>query len=130
MPGGTFFHADKIQPCVDVAWHLAVQKIDDNFSGRRGLPIPRANGSRRHGDNHRRSTFGRVSHLLLGKPFGALVVADHLVEPRLRRLVGRLRAVDRDGSDGAGVNELLDTGALGSSQQIFCAAHVGLINIF
>ena len=57
-------------------------------------------------------------------------MADHFVEARFRRFVGRLWAIDRDGGDGAGVNELLDTGVFRRKKKIFCAADVGFVNIF
>ena len=47
---GAFLDTDKIQAGFDVAGHLAVQKIQDDFSRWRGLPVPGADG--RGGHDH------------------------------------------------------------------------------
>src|SRR2546422_4487536 len=42
VAGSTIFDADKIEASLDIARHLAVQEIEDDFSGGRGLPVPGA----------------------------------------------------------------------------------------
>src|SRR2546430_11025140 len=48
MTGGAFFHADEIQTCFNVARHLTVEKIENDFSGGRGFPVPWADRRCRH----------------------------------------------------------------------------------
>src|SRR5207245_7439508 len=54
---------------------------------------------------------------------------DHFFEPGVGEFIGMLRPVDSDSSNGAGINELLDTGALGSFEEIFCATNVRVVNL-
>ena len=56
-------------------------------------------------------------------------MADHFFEPRIGEFVGMLWTVDGNRGDGARVNELLDAGAHGGIEKVFCAAHVRIINV-
>src|SRR6266403_983463 len=116
VAGGAIFDADKIEAGLDVAGHFSVQEIEDDFSGGGRFPVPGADGRGGHGDDHRESIFRGAEGFLFREPFRTLVVADHFLEPGVRELIGKLRAIDSDGGDGAGVDELLDAGALCSVQ--------------
>ncbi len=130
VAGGAFFDADEVEAGVDVAGHFAVEKIEDDFAGRRGLPVPRADGSGGHRDDDREAFFCGVEGFAFGHPFRTLVVADHFFELGVGFFVGRRGAIDGDGGDGAGVDELLDAGALGGGEDVFCAADVGIVDVF
>src|SRR6267378_2376183 len=129
VAGGAIFDADKIEAGLDVAGHFAVQEIEDNFSGGGRFPVPGADGRGGHGDDHGESVFRGAEGFLLREPFRTLVVADHLFKLGVRELIGMLGAVDGDGGDGAGVDELLDAGALCRVQKIFCAADVRIVDV-
>ena len=124
-----FFYADKIQAGFNVARHFAVQKIQNDLPGWRGLPIPRAHRSRRHDDNGGQARLRGFEDFLLPHPLGAFVVADHFLQPGVCEFVGMLRPVHGDSSDGTGVDELLDSGPHGGVQKVFCAADVGIVNV-
>ena len=61
MSGGAFFDADEIETGVDVAGHFAVQKIDDDFTGGRGLPVPRADRRGGHRNDDRQAFLAAFS---------------------------------------------------------------------
>src|SRR5882762_3380445 len=123
------FHANKIQAGLHVAGHLAIQKIQNDFSGRRRLPVPRPYRRRRHGHNDRQSTFRGVERLPFRHPLRALVVAHHFFQLGAGEFIRMLRPIDGDGCHGAGVNQLLHAGALSGVQKIFCSADVGIVYV-
>ena len=129
MAGGALFDGDEVQTGFHVARHFAVEKIQDDFASRRGLPIPRADRRGRHHDNNGQARLRGFERFLLGHPLGALVVADHFFQAGVSEFVGMLRTVHGDCGDGAGVDELLDPGAHGSVQKIFRATYVGIVNV-
>ena len=75
------------------------------------------------------AAFRGVQDFLLRHPFRTFVVANHFFELRVGRFIGKLRAVDGDGRDRAGVDQLLNAGALCGIQKIFCAADVRIVNV-
>ena len=129
MSGSAFLDANKIQSRLDVTGHFAIEKIQNDLPCWRGLPIPRTHRSRRHDDNGGQARLRGFEDFLLRHPLGAFVVADHFFEAGVREFVGMLRPVHSDGSNGTGVDELLDTGPHGGVQEIFCAADVGIVNV-
>src|SRR5882724_1291395 len=129
VTGGAIFDANKIEAGLDIAGHFAVQEIEDDFSGGRGLPVPRADGRGGHGDDDGQPAFRGAEGFLFREPFRTLVVADHLFELGVREFIGMLGAIYGDGGHGAGVDELLDARALCGVQKIFCAADVRIVDV-
>src|SRR5882672_10797916 len=129
VAGGAIFDADKIEAGLDIAGHFAVQEIEDDFSGGCGLPVPGADRRGGHGDDHGESVFRGAEGFLFREPFRTLVMANHLFEPGVRELIRMLGTVDGDSGDGAGIDELLDAGALCGIQKIFCAADVRIVEV-
>src|SRR5580704_14097510 len=129
MSSGAFFYANEIETGVDVPGHFAVQEIDDEFSGRRGFPVPRSDRRRRHRHDHWQAFLRGVQRFAFGHPFRTLVVADHFFELGIGGFVGWGGAIHRNRCDRAGVDELLDTGALGRGENIFRAADVGIVDV-
>src|SRR5207249_7240651 len=85
MACGAFHDTNENQAGLDIARHLAIQKIQNDFACRRGLPIPRADGRSRHNYDDGQACFGGLESFLFGHPLGALVMADHLFESSVRK---------------------------------------------
>ncbi len=56
-------------------------------------------------------------------------MAHHFFQLRVGEFVGKLRPVDGDGRHSAGIDQLLDAGALRGVQKIFRAADVRIVNL-
>ena len=56
-------------------------------------------------------------------------MAHHLFQLGVGEFIGTLRPVDGNGCHGAGVDQLLDAGALRGIQKIFCSADVRIVNV-
>ncbi len=106
VTSGALFDADKIQTRFDVTRHLAVQKIQNDFSSGCGFPVPRTNGRCGHGDDCRNTLLRSVENRTFGLPFRPLVVADHFFQPGIGEFGGLLGPVYGDRRDSACVDKL------------------------
>src|SRR5229473_2046092 len=84
---------------------------------------------RGHCHDDRQTAFCGVERFPFRHPLGALVVADHFFQPSIGEFIRKLRAIDGDGCDRAGVDQLLDTSPLRGVQKIFRSADVRIVNV-
>src|SRR6185295_1097868 len=92
MAFGAIAHIDQVHPGVDVAEHLASEKIDDDLAGRRRLDIEFPDRSAWIDNYNRQSTGGPTSHFFFSEKLAAFVVANHIVD-RYRSVFVCRRAV-------------------------------------
>src|SRR5438876_369387 len=92
MAGGAFLDTNEIQAGLDIARHLAIQKIQNDFACRRGLPIPRADGRSRHNYDDGQACFIGPASVRFRPPRRARVVAEHPIESKVGISVVILRS--------------------------------------
>ena len=125
-----FGDIDEIEAGVDVGGKFAVEEVDEDAAGGRGLAVVGADGGGGVEDDDLLAVLGCACNgFLLGEELGALVVADHVGERDGRVFVDDdAVGAEVHGGDAGGVDEALDAGFAGHAQQLARAVDVGAVH--
>ena len=126
---GDFGDIDEVEAGVHVGGKLAVEKVDEDAAGGRGLGVVGADGRGGIEDHDLLAVLRGGDRLLLGQKLGALVVADHVVERDGRVFVDDdAVGAEVHGGDARCVDDAPDAGFAGHAQQLARAVDVGAVH--
>jgi len=126
---GDLGNVNEVEAGVDVGRELAVEKVDEDAAGGRGLSVVGADGCGRVENDDFLAVLRGSNSLLLGEELGALVVSDHVGE-RYGRVFIDDDAIGAEvhGGDAGGVDDARDFGLTGEAEQVAGTVDIGEVH--
>jgi hypothetical protein len=126
---GDLGNVDEVEAGVDVGGKFAVEKVDEDAAGGRGLGVVGADGGGGVEDDDLLAGLRGSNGFLLGEELGALVVADHVGERDGRVFIDDdAVGAEVHGGDAGGVDEARDANLAGQAEQLAGAVDVGAVH--